>query len=106
MSNSVRQQDEDQLNELQKQYRMTKEALQDRDRLLQTYKDKFDKDEQSAEVIRKLKEEKYLLEQIATRLTRENADLKQQKEELKNSNDEMNKKISEEVNVAGWNFAG
>ena len=85
---------------------MTKEALQDRDRLLETYKEKFDKDAKSAEVIKKLKEEKYMFEQIVTRLTRENEELKHQKEELKNSNEEMNKKISEEVGVAGWQFSG
>ena len=85
---------------------MTKEALQDRDQLLETYKEKFDKDDKSGEFIKKLKEEKYMFEQIVTRLTRENEELKHQKEELKNSNEEMNKKISEEVGVAGWRFSG
>ena len=68
---------------------MTKEALQDSDRLLQTYMDKLDKAEQAGKVIPKLKDEKYLLEQIVTRLNRENEELKHQKEELKNSNEEM-----------------
>ena len=45
MSNDVREQAEDNLSELQKQYRSIKEAFTDRDELLKTYKYKFEEEQ-------------------------------------------------------------
>lgn len=45
MSNEYREQAEDNLNELQKQYRSIKEAFTDRDELLKTYKFKFEEEQ-------------------------------------------------------------
>ena len=45
MSNDVREQAEDNLAELQKQYRSIKEAFTDRDELLKTYKYKFEEEQ-------------------------------------------------------------
>jgi uncharacterized protein Yka (UPF0111/DUF47 family) len=45
MSNDVRQQAEDSLIEMQKQYRSIKEAYHERDEMLKTYKRKYEEEQ-------------------------------------------------------------